>query len=263
MAPRNVVDAKAARRRGGAMAIQFPTRLHQAALEEVLAERRADAGVLGVLLVGSLARGTARADSDIDLLIVLADEGAKRAYPRRYGEIAVEQGARTAAGWLQQFSPSRVGDESWGYAFLDGVILHDPHGAVARLVAAAAAAHAAYRVPGHIREHYAWLWDHVRPKMEAVLRGGDATEIGWAAAVMTKPVIETLWAINGRPLPSLDLGCFQRNLDDLAIPRQAPALVRDLFKAAPEECLRLHLRLLDLAMPYLRADEASEPRHGD
>jgi Nucleotidyltransferase domain len=118
--------------------VQFPTRLHEAVLEKVLAVHRADAGVLGVLLCGSLARGTAREDSDIDLLLVLADDEAKRSYRKHYGSIVVEQNARTPADWIQQFTPSRIRDESWGYAFLDGVILHDPHGEVARLAAAAA-----------------------------------------------------------------------------------------------------------------------------
>ena len=242
------------------VAVQFPTRLHEAVLEAVLAEHRADAGVLGVHLCGSLARGTARADSDIDLLLVLADGGVQRTSRTQYGLIVVEQGARTAAGWRQQFTPSRIGDESWGYAFLDGVILHDPDGAVARLVAAAADAHAAYRVPDHITAHYAWLWDHMRPKMEAVLRGDDATEIGWAAAVMTGPVLETLWAVSGRPLPSRDLGCLQRHLDDLTVPREAPTLVRAMLQSCPEEGLRVQLRILDLALPHLQTGEAHDSR---
>jgi hypothetical protein len=193
------------------------------------------------------------------VLIVLADDGARKPwYRKHYGTIVVEQGARTSAGWVQQFTLSRIGDESWGYAFLDGVILHDPHGVVAWLVAAAADAHAAYRVPDHIRAHYAWLCDHVRPKMEAVLCSEDATEIGWAAAVMTGPLTETIWAINGRPLPSRDLGCLQRHLDDLTVPREAPTLVREMLQTSPKECLRLQLRILDLASPYLQKGEAND-----
>jgi hypothetical protein len=53
----------------------------------------------------------------------------------------------------------------WGYAFLDGVILHDPEGIVARLVSDAADIHERYRVPVAIKAHYGRLWSHVRPKM--------------------------------------------------------------------------------------------------
>lgn len=238
--------------------IHFPTPLHRDIAEKVLDDLKADADVLGVLLCGSLARGTARPDSDIDLLVVLADgaagpgDDAKRVSRTRHGAIEVEQGGRTPAGWRRQFAPARVNDESWGYAFLDGAVLHDPHGEVARLIREAAQIHAAYRVPEEIRSHYFWLWGHMRPKMEAVLRAGDATEIGWSAAVMTERVIKTLWAASGRPAPSLDLGTFQRHLNDLTVPPDAPALVREMLQAPPEEALRLQLRLIDAVEPHLR-----------
>lgn len=239
----------------GSGGIQFPTALHREAVEDVLAGLRVDPAVVGALVCGSLARGTARADSDIDVLFVLADgeaeDAAKRFSRTRRGPIEVEQSGRTSAGWLKQFTPSRVGDESWGYAFLDGAILYDPQGKVARLVAAAADVHAAYRLPAEIRRHYAWLWGHMRPKMEAVLRGGDATEIGWAAAVMASSVIQTMWAASGRPLPSLDLGTFWRHLGDLTVPSDAPSLAREMLQAPPQESLRLQLRILDAVTPSL------------
>jgi hypothetical protein len=84
---------------------------------------------------------------------------------------------RTADEWQVRFAPNRVGDESWGYAFLDGVILHDPDGIVGRLVADAADVHEHYQVPAAVKAHYARLWRHTRPKMLAVLRGGDPVEI--------------------------------------------------------------------------------------
>jgi len=87
------------------VAVQFPTSHHEVALEAVLAAHRADASVLGVLLCGSLARGTARQDSDIDQLIVLADDEARRSDRTHTGPVVVEQGGRTEAGWREQFAP--------------------------------------------------------------------------------------------------------------------------------------------------------------
>jgi hypothetical protein len=240
--------------------VQFPTAQHRAALEAVVEELGADGEARGALLCGSLARGTGREDSDIDVLVVLADEwgggddvGAKRFSRSRYGVIEVEQSGRTVVGWQRQFAPERVGDESWGYAFLDGVVLYNPHGDVARLIEDAAEAHASYRVPEEIRSHYVWLWGHLRPKMEAVLRRGDPVEIGWAAAAMTGRLTQTLWAASGRPLPSRDLGTFQRHLEDLTVPPDAPSLVREMLQASPEEALRLQLRLIEAVLPELQA----------
>src|SRR5438045_2580135 len=91
--------------------IRFPTPLHRAVVEDVLAGLRADPGGVGALVCGSLARGTARPDSDVDVLIVLRDgeveDGAKRFSRTRHGKIEVEQSGRTSAGWLKQFAPSR------------------------------------------------------------------------------------------------------------------------------------------------------------
>jgi hypothetical protein len=235
---------------------ESPTPFHASALEQVLAGLKANANVLGVLLVGSLARGTARPDSDIDLLVVQAD--ADRVTDRRgYGPIALECSFRTPEAWTEQFTPTRVGDESWGYAFLDGVILHDPHEVVAELVHRAAQAHAAYQVPKHIVDHYLWLWSHIRPKMEAVLQRGDIVEIGWSAAIMTHPVLQTVWVINDLPLPSLDLGCVQRHLNDLTIPPEAPDLIRAMLQAPPESALQLQLRTLDTVMSHLKEQAKS------
>ena len=238
-----------------------PTPLHTAALEQALDDLNADANVLGVMLIGSLARGTARQDSDIDLIVVQAD-GDRVTERRPCGTIILECTFRTAAAWTEQFTPRQVGDESWGYAFLDGVILLDADGIVAKLVDRAAKAHAAYQAPKHMVDHFVWLWNHVRPKMEAVLKRGDATEIGWAAAVMAHPVLQTMWVINDLPLPSLDLGCVQRHLADLTRPTEAPTLLREMLQAPPELALRIQLQVLDTAQSHLEQQaQLSRPEY--
>ena len=54
--------------------IQYPTPLHGRVLSAILADARADPGVRGLLLTGSLARGTARPDSDLDVLVVTSEQ---------------------------------------------------------------------------------------------------------------------------------------------------------------------------------------------
>lgn len=230
----------------------FPTAHHAEALEHLLNLYRADSMVRGALLCGSLARGTARTDSDVDILVVLEEDPDGYTRRTRYGAVDVEETRRTYQRWVEQFSPSRVGDESWGYAFLDGSPLYDPDGVVERLVAVARESHATYRTPDHIRSYYRWLWGHVRPKVEFVLRNGDAVEMGWAAAVTTGQVTDTLWAVNHRPLPSRDLGTFQRHLGELILPAGAAELVREMLQASPRDALRIQLQLIEMCLPYLR-----------
>lgn len=186
----------------------LPTPLHAQALAQALDELKRDANVLGIMLIGSLARGAARPDSDIDLVVVQA-HGSRVVDRRSHGALVVERNFRTLAEWETHFTPTRVGDESWGYAFL-------------------------------------------RPKMEAVLQRGDATEIGWAAAVMTHPILQTVWAVNNLPLPSLGLGSVQRHLDDLTVPAGVSELVRKLLQESPEPSLRLQLQIVDAVTPLLQ-----------
>jgi predicted nucleotidyltransferase len=235
------------------MPIQYPTPLHQRVFGEILAEAAADPNVRGVMLGGSLARGTARADSDLDILVVTAGQADDEApWRKSHRPLPVDFLVRTADQWRARFAPSRIGDESWGYAFLDGAVVHDPDGIVARLVSDVADIHAHYRAPAPVKAHYARLFGHVGQKMVDVLRRGDPVEIGWAAAIMTNDLIRAIWAANDLPNPSLDLGTVQRHLGDLCVPADAPALLCALLSASPEETLRRQLDLTDTLMPLLR-----------
>ncbi|QKG22811.1 nucleotidyltransferase domain-containing protein [Actinomadura verrucosospora] len=226
--------------------VHYPTSLHRRVLGEVLAELRGDPAVSGVLLGGSLARGTARTDSDLDVLVVAEADAGEFRWRRRERALPVDFIVRSAPAWRTHFAPDRIGDESWGYMFLDGVVLHDPGGIVARLRADAAEIHAGYHVPAKIKDHYAWLWGHVRPKMIAVLERGDPVEIGWAAAAMTNDLVRTVWAANDLPNPSLDIGTFQRHLDDLTVPEGVADRLRLILASPPERALRLQIELAAL-----------------
>jgi predicted nucleotidyltransferase len=231
--------------------IQYPTPLHWRVLSAILADTRVDRGVRGLLLGGSLARGTARADSDVDVLVVTSGETADAPWRSPTRPLPVDFLVRTADEWRAHFAPDRVGDESWGYAFLDGVVLYDPEGIVHRLISDAADIHERYRVPAPIKAHYTRLWHHVRPKMLAVLSHSDPVEIGWASAAMTNDLLRTVWAANELPNPSLDLGTVQRHLDDLTVPAGAAAELRAILRAPPKESLQRQLDLIDMVLPHL------------
>ena len=70
--------------------------------------------MLGVLLAGSLARGTARADSDLDILVVTTKQGDDAPWRSVGRPVPVDLLVRTADQWRVRFAPDRVGDESWG-----------------------------------------------------------------------------------------------------------------------------------------------------
>lgn len=230
--------------RESSVGLRFPTPAHRSVLEALVAELKADPDLRGAMLGGSVARGTARPDSDLDILVVAAAPDGAAPWRSRTRALPVDFLVHTADEWRKRFAPVRVGDESWGYAFLDGVVLHDPEGVVARLAASVVDIHARYRVPTPVKSHYASLWQHVLPKMQAVLRRDDPVETGWAAAVMTSDLLRTVWVVNELPCPSLDLGAVQRHLDDLTVPDDVSSRVRAILRASPKEALRLQLELI-------------------
>ena len=77
---------------------QTPERVERL-LHQVVAWAAEQEGVKAVVLVGSYARGTARADSDVDLVLLVDDPG-------RFTQ---------SQGWSAVFGPvERVKKESWG-----------------------------------------------------------------------------------------------------------------------------------------------------
>ena len=88
----------------------------------------------GVVLFGSVARGSARKSSDIDLLVVL--HSGQKITRRLY----VEWDARFPQSSLSPHFvhlPDHAADAGsvWLEASVDGIIWHDPHGKVSRTLA--------------------------------------------------------------------------------------------------------------------------------
>lgn len=78
---------------------------------------KGDGGAYVIQLGGSLARGTARADSDLDILAVSAAHEGVASWRSRTRALPVDFLVHTAGQWQKHFVPDRVGDESSGYAF--------------------------------------------------------------------------------------------------------------------------------------------------
>jgi hypothetical protein len=68
---------------------------------------------------------------------------------------------------------------------------------------------------------------------------------------MTNDVLRTAWAASDLPNTQLDLGTAQRHLNDLTIPANAPAQIRAILRAPPQESLQRQLDLIDAILPYL------------
>jgi predicted nucleotidyltransferase len=162
---------------------------------EELAERD---DVLAVLLVGSAARGTEVASSDVDLLTVLTGADRKDTKPRTLRDgYLVEMWAKTETEWEERF---RRAKPRWIYSFLEADVLHDT-GAGARLRTAAQSAHDHYETPEQVRQELATTLRHGEPKLRRALQAG-GEQAGYWASVFLPGVLDGLYAAYDRPPPA-------------------------------------------------------------
>lgn len=75
-------------------------RHHEETIEVFARASRAEPDILGVVLVGSVARGTERADSDVDVYVVVTDEAFRRAHEEDRLSYTATEGATYAGGYV-------------------------------------------------------------------------------------------------------------------------------------------------------------------
>lgn len=162
---------------------------------EELAE---ETDVLGVLLVGSVAREEQNDRSDVDLLTVVSGDGPERRTPRvlRDGYL-VEVWAKTEDEWEQRFRSARP---MWIYAFLEADVLHDC-GPAAGLRSAAQSAYEDYETPEQVRQELATMLWHGQPKLRRAQRAG-GEHAGYWASLLLPEILDGLYAIHDRPRPA-------------------------------------------------------------
>jgi predicted nucleotidyltransferase len=223
---------------------------HRRAAESAAARLVAAGDTLAVLLAGSVARGTARPDSDVDLLVVTAARATRPARNRMVDGLLVEVAAKTQAEWERRF---RRPQPMWLYAWLEAEPLHDHTGVAARLSSLARTRFADYRTPAELRQGLAGFWWHVRPKMAAVLTAGDPQAVGYFAATILEDVVATIFAVSDRPLPPAS----QRFavLQELPLPAARRDLLARLCTGEPAQQLGAAIELVDGMSPLLGAPD--------
>jgi predicted nucleotidyltransferase len=173
--------------------------LHREVAERVGADLAGRDDVLAVLIAGSVCRGEHVATSDIDLLVVTAEDSSLEAGLRRLVDgLLVEWIARSEAEWLARFDRPKT---SWLYSFLEAEALMDS-GPADRLVKAAGGVLKTYRTSAELRELLATTLWHGQAKLDRAQAAGTPRELGYWAAVCTESVLDGLYAVHDVPLPA-------------------------------------------------------------
>jgi len=220
--------------------------IHQAIIEEALAIVVRDPEAIGLLLTGSLARGDAHPGSDVDLRVLLASERVRAFRSEFHRGIVVEQAyadVALAEAHLEN-NPMEV------YAYLDGRILHDPTGDLARLAEAARQRFSTYHAPPEERAAIAYWLRSARLKMAAAGAAGDLRRAAYVSSTTSWPLLTGLWAANDRPMPPS--GAVWAHLADLSKgPLQVEARLECLFMGEASERVQVAIDLIEWAVPHL------------
>ncbi|WP_345457786.1 nucleotidyltransferase domain-containing protein [Deinococcus aluminii] len=168
--------------------------VHRRLLAEEVA-RALEAGALGLMLCGSVARGTARPTSDLDLRLYWPE--ARPFEAEEHGGILIERRGHTLTRGREQVEAGRAEL----YAWVEGRLLHDPSGELARLQREAEERLAAYRTPPEERHALRYWLSTVLYKLE----GASQEQMAFLVHTNTWKLAEALCAVNDCPIPPATL----------------------------------------------------------
>ena len=197
---------------------------HRQIIQEVLEEAQGDDEVVGVLLMGSVARGDAGPGSDLDLMFMLA---AGRGRPFR-STMCRDTLVEIHHANLEQASGKLRRNPMWVYGYLDGRILYDREGLLSQLVAYARHVRETYTVEKEELDGIIYWLSSARLKMIAAREVGDHLKASFVASTTSWKIVEGLWAVNGKPVPPA--GSIWAHLNDLhSTPQDFPPKFGELF----------------------------------
>lgn len=184
-----------------------------------------DKSVGGVILMGSVAYGTATDDSDLDIL-VLCD---KDEFVTKYVDgILVEihfQKFETLLKKLES-NPMEV------YKYLYSKVIFD-NGKFTELLNKAKEIYTNYTTPEKEREGIVYWLSSVKIKLLSAIKSGDITKLSYLISINTWKVLEGVWAVNNKPMPPSSLAYNTYNKLDLPLENWFEKLfVGDVFARA-------------------------------
>lgn len=219
-------------------------------LQDIVSEAGGQKGLLGMLLIGSFARGDALPGSDLDLRLFFAPGHTRRFVAEVREGILIERGSVDVESALAKLAtnPMEV------YAYLDGRILSDPEGVITQLAGEARERFAAYRTPVKERSESTYWLESVRIKVRAALNAGDTARGAYLVSTASWPLLTGLWAANDKPLPPN--GSVWPHLKDLTkTPPDLEVLLQGFFGGETRQRMLNALTLIDWIIEALRVEE--------
>ncbi|HDX9630616.1 TPA: nucleotidyltransferase domain-containing protein [Bacillus cereus] len=170
---------------------------HKKLVQTIVAEILSMDKVNGCMLIGSVARGDAYPDSDLDLYILLEDGQKNKFHSEMRGKILVEYKYADVNQILVNFknNPMEL------YSFLEGEILFDKSGELKRLKEIATYEFENYRISSDkVKGISHWLHSSLI-KIQSALKENDELKASYIVHTSTWTLLEGIWAVNNKPVP--------------------------------------------------------------
>lgn len=170
---------------------------HTKLIEEIINELSNKDEVIGILLIGSVARGDAHYNSDLDLYILIEGEIKKKFICEERLDTLVEFKYAT----LNQIKLNLESNHMEMYSFLDGKILLDRKGTLEDLIDIAQRKYDLYNVSREKKDSINhWLTSSLI-KINNSINTKDLKKALFLVNTTTWTIYEGLWAINDKPIP--------------------------------------------------------------
>ncbi|MFU2028790.1 nucleotidyltransferase domain-containing protein [Bacillus wiedmannii] len=221
---------------------------HKKLVQTIVAEILSIDKVTGCMLIGSVARGDAYPDSDLDLYILLEDGQKKKFHSETREEILVEYKYADVNQILVNLKNNRMEL----YSFLGGEILFDKSGELKRLKEIATYEFENYRVSSDkVKGISHWLHSSLI-KIQSALKANDELKASYIVHTSTWTLLEGIWAINNKPTPPA--GSVLRYIQALPNkPIHLEALLHKLFLGDTTERTNSAIFLIDWILHNLKS----------
>ncbi|MDA1854615.1 nucleotidyltransferase domain-containing protein [Bacillus cereus] len=218
----------------------FKHEQHKKLVQTIVAETLCTEKVNGFMLIGSVARGDAYPDSDLDFYILL-EEGQKKKFHSETREgILVEYKCADVNQILVNFknNPMEL------YSFLEGEILFDKSGDLKNLKGIAISEYENYRVSSDkVKGISHWLQSSLI-KIQSALKANDELKASYIVQTSTWTLLEGIWAINNKPVPPA--GSVLRYIQTLPNkPIHLDALLNKLFLGNTKDRIKAAIELIE------------------
>ncbi|EEK72862.1 MULTISPECIES: nucleotidyltransferase domain-containing protein [Bacillus] len=170
---------------------------HKILVQTILSESLSIDKVNGLMLIGSVARGDAYPESDLDLYILLEDGQNKKFHSETRKGILVEYKYAD----FNQIQVNFKNNPMELYSFLEGKILFDKSGELKRLKEIAKHKFENYRVSSEkVKGIFHWLNSSLI-KIQSALKAKDELKASYIVHTSMWTLLEGIWAINNKPTP--------------------------------------------------------------